>query len=231
MTRIEFKFAPLKFFPIKMQDVNEMKHFLGELDLTQDVLDSLFRQLDKSEKTTLANWKDVTKEDWEKYYGFSGVEIYNYLHPESDGIVVLIIGKPLLRIDTCETMEIEQVTDPMVSITDPWGNENAVWLGRRDSRNENEGVGLNEPKIVKRTATIQTLLAHLRKRNILLIKGPPMTGKTSMATLMANFLFENAIEKTLVINLSMVDFAQRGKDWKFEDLLSKRNWIYLGQHV
>ena len=58
-----------------------MKEFLTGLDLTQDELDSLFRQLDKSPKA-LENWKKRSLEKWEKYYQLGGVDIYNYLHPE-----------------------------------------------------------------------------------------------------------------------------------------------------
>ena len=109
---------------------------------------------------------------------------------------------------------------------DPWGEENAAWVGRGDSRSGNEGIYLKETKIVRREATIETLLAQLEKKKVLLIKSPPMTGKTSMATLIADSLVKNATEKILVISLSMVDFAQRGSDWKFEDCFRKELGFY-----
>ena len=58
-----------------------MKDFLTGLDLTQDVLDSLFRQLDKS-GNTLDTWKRRTKEDWLRRLPDCGDDIYNYLHPK-----------------------------------------------------------------------------------------------------------------------------------------------------
>ena len=59
-----------------------MKDFLTGLDLTQDVLDSLFRQLDKS-GNTLDNWKKMTEAQWERITGsLAGIQIYNYLHPK-----------------------------------------------------------------------------------------------------------------------------------------------------
>ena len=61
-----------------------MKEFLRGLDLSQEDLDSLFRQLDKSEKT-LDIWKRRTREDWKEYYQLVGVDIYNYLHPRREG--------------------------------------------------------------------------------------------------------------------------------------------------
>ena len=65
-----------------MEKHEEMNDFLTGLDLTQDVLDSLFRQLSKSEKT-LDNWMKRTKEDWKDIAGkAAGVDIFNYLHPQ-----------------------------------------------------------------------------------------------------------------------------------------------------
>ena len=137
-----------------------MKDFLAGLDLTQDELDSLFRQLDKSDKT-LENWMKMTEAQWKEFYGFSGAQIYNYLNPRREGIIFLVIGirvLPPLQIDTDQMRDIDSN-----ELIDPWGDENAVWVGKRDSRTGNEGIDLKETKIVKRTATIQTLLAQLVK--------------------------------------------------------------------
>ena len=67
-----------------MNEIEKMKEFLRGLDLSQEDLDSLFRQLDKSEKT-LDIWKRRTREDWKEYYQLVGVDIYNYLNPKSKG--------------------------------------------------------------------------------------------------------------------------------------------------
>ena len=64
-----------------MEKHKEMKDFLTELDLNQDVLDSLFRQLSKSDKT-LDNWKKRSETQWKEFYGLAGVDIFNYLHPK-----------------------------------------------------------------------------------------------------------------------------------------------------
>jgi hypothetical protein len=37
-------------------------------------------------------WKQMTKEDWEKYYGLAGIHIFNYLNPKIEGIRVLFAG-------------------------------------------------------------------------------------------------------------------------------------------
>ena len=62
-----------------MDTVEEMKVFLRELDLTQEVLDSLFRQLDKS-GNTLDTWKKRTEAQWLRRLPDCGDDIYNYLH-------------------------------------------------------------------------------------------------------------------------------------------------------
>ena len=64
-----------------MDTVEKMKVFLRGLDLTQEVLDPLFRQLDKS-GITLDTWKRRTKEDWLRRLPDCGDDIYNYLHPK-----------------------------------------------------------------------------------------------------------------------------------------------------
>ena len=68
-----------------MSETEKMKKFLRGLDLSQDELDSLFRQLDKSDET-LDDWKRRTKEDWKDIVGnAAGIDIYNYLHPRGQG--------------------------------------------------------------------------------------------------------------------------------------------------
>jgi hypothetical protein len=82
---IKIKLCASKFFSfLKMDEVEEMKEFLTGLDLTQATLDSLFRQLDKSGKKALANWKEIDKSDWKDIAGgiLAGVQIHNYLHPK-----------------------------------------------------------------------------------------------------------------------------------------------------
>ena len=49
----------------------------NELEITQ-----LAEQLSKK-PTLLAVWKKRSKDDWEKYHGLNGVDIYNHLHPKS----------------------------------------------------------------------------------------------------------------------------------------------------
>ena len=148
-------------------------------------LNNLITELE-NDPECLEDWKQRTESQWKEFYQLAGVDIYNCLHPPSEGIIFLILGVrvlPRIQIDTDQMTDIDSN-----ELIDPWGDKNAVWVGKRDSRTGNEGIDLKETKIVKRTATIQTLLAQLEKTKILLIKSPPMTGKTSMATLIADSL-------------------------------------------
>ena len=106
------------------------------------------------------------------------------------------------------------------------GDQNAIWLGRHGSATENEGISLNEVKVIKRESIIRFFLARLEKTNILLVKSPPMTGKTSLATLIADSLYKNSVEKVLIINLSMVDFEQMRESWKLGECFN----ILTGLH-
>ncbi|KAJ2984935.1 hypothetical protein HDV02_000847, partial [Globomyces sp. JEL0801] len=49
----------------------------------------LYNELSESYQNDLFDaWKNRSKEDWEKYYGLAGIDIYNYLHPKPKGILV-----------------------------------------------------------------------------------------------------------------------------------------------
>ena len=36
--------------------------------------------------TTFHEFKNRSKEDWEKYYGIAGIDIHNHLNPQTQGI-------------------------------------------------------------------------------------------------------------------------------------------------
>jgi hypothetical protein len=36
----------------------------------------------------IEDWMKRSKEDWKEFYGFAGIDIYNYLHPKNEGILV-----------------------------------------------------------------------------------------------------------------------------------------------
>jgi hypothetical protein len=57
----------------------------------QKKLYELVKELDEG-TTTLEDFMNMTKVDWEKYYGLAGIQIYNYLNPRREGTEVLSIG-------------------------------------------------------------------------------------------------------------------------------------------
>ena len=76
---------------LRMNEIEKIKEFLRELDLTREELESLYRQLAKNDMT-LDIWKRRTEQDWKDYYQLAGIDIYNYLHPRIQGNRVLIAG-------------------------------------------------------------------------------------------------------------------------------------------
>ena len=102
------------------------------------------------------------------------------------------------------------------SSADRWGSQNAVLLGKRDSGMDGEGINLDSQKILKRISTTERIVSHLEKTSVLLIKSPPMTGKTSMAALVTDYLCKNVKQKCLVIPIAMPDLSYAGSDWGFE---------------
>ncbi|KAJ3269127.1 hypothetical protein HDV01_001861, partial [Terramyces sp. JEL0728] len=83
----------------------------------------------------------------------------------------------------------------------------------------NEGISLKSANVVKRQETVDEIISNLKQSGVLLIKSPPMTGKTSLATLVADYLCQcKDDEKKLVINLSMLNFGSKSYSWDFEKL-------------
>ncbi|KAI8835757.1 hypothetical protein BJ741DRAFT_606826 [Chytriomyces cf. hyalinus JEL632] len=72
------------------------------------------------------------------------------------------------------------------------------------------------------------ILEKLRQRRTLMIKSPPMSGKTSMASLISSHLKTTATEKCLIINLSMVDLSYRGTEWVFESAFTDEVGVKWG---
>ena len=49
-------------------------------DLKEDSLDKLVKELEQRPKRIDA-YKRRTRDDWEKYFGLPGIDIFNYLNP------------------------------------------------------------------------------------------------------------------------------------------------------
>ncbi|KAJ3259024.1 hypothetical protein HDU77_002015 [Chytriomyces hyalinus] len=104
--------------------------------------------------------------------------------------------------------------------SDPWGNEVAVFIGRTGS-SPSEGVTIGRETTVPRDETVDMIIEKLRQKNALMIKSPPMSGKTSTATLVSNRLKTTATEKCLIINLSTLEFSCLGEGWVFKSVFKK----------
>ena len=106
----------------------------------------------------------------------------------------------------------------------------SILIGKSDSRKGNEGVNLDSKTTILRTLTVKKIISIVHTQNVILIKSPPMTGKTSMACLTAHHLHRHPTKKNLVINLSILDFGRDGDPWFFESKfkdLTNLNWSDL----
>ncbi|KAJ3374611.1 hypothetical protein HDU84_000788, partial [Entophlyctis sp. JEL0112] len=112
-------------------------------------------------------------------------------------------------------MEDVQSLDLSRRPSNPWGNDVAVLLGNSGS-SDSEGVTVGDYGTVARDEAVTNILNVFQKNNPLLIKSPPFSGKTSMATLISHRLKTVATEKCLIIKLSMIDLSRRGIHWQFE---------------
>ena len=56
--------------------------------LERNGLQQLITQLNNYPEV-IEDWKNRTEAQWEKYYQLAGIDIYNYLHPNPKGILML----------------------------------------------------------------------------------------------------------------------------------------------
>jgi hypothetical protein len=56
--------------------------------LERNGLQQLITQLNNYPEV-IEDWMNTSKEDWKEFYGFAGVQIYNYLHPNPKVILML----------------------------------------------------------------------------------------------------------------------------------------------
>ena len=77
-----------------------------------------------------------------------------------------------------------------------------------------EGVNLSDPTICKRIPTITKLIDHLTKMHVLLIRSPPMVGKTSLAQLLEKYLLEEH-PRMRVFRISLLWMEDDNPEWTF----------------
>ncbi|KAJ3259093.1 hypothetical protein HK103_002980 [Boothiomyces macroporosus] len=125
--------------------------------------------------------------------------------------------------DMMEKITLHDMQQDTAIIEKIKGNDSVVYLGKTNEQKlSNEGINLDDEKTVKREETVKEIILQLKETGVLLIKSPPMTGKTSLATLAADYLCN------LIINISMVDFNNRVDNWDFQQTFYKELGIRWG---
>ncbi|PKC15985.1 hypothetical protein RhiirA5_407558, partial [Rhizophagus irregularis] len=83
-----------------------------------------------------------------------------------------------------------------------------------DGANSYEGIDLSSPDICKREQTIHKLVKKIEKTRFLLIRSPPMFGKTSLAQLLDQHLVKDSSIR--VIRISILWMGNPSGSWTFE---------------
>ena len=88
--------------------------------------------------------------------------------------------------------------------------ETCIWLGRTDSDFAEEGINLSSEKTLLRSELTTDIINRLQRKNVVLVKSPPMTGKTSMSALVSQALVEKhkaSEERMVIFNFSGIMFS------------------------
>ena len=93
--------------------------------------------------------------------------------------------------------------------------------------NTYEGIDINNPDICPREETLRKLVEKLNEEGVLLVRSPPMAGKTSLAQLLEQYLLrDNTIR---VFRISLLWLRRVGEEsWTFEEefkeLMNGTSW-------
>jgi len=80
--------------------------------------------------------------------------------------------------------------------------------------NAYEGIDINNPDICSREETLRKLVETLRNERVLLVRSPPMAGKTSLAQLLEKHLLQDNTIR--VFRISLLWLRRVGEPWVFE---------------
>ena len=87
-----------------------------------------------------------------------------------------------------------------------------------------EGVNLEDETVCRREGTIRKLLDRLSERHILLIRSPPMVGKTALAQLLEHYLLnsnEGHDKRVLRISLLWMSTGKSDEEFLFKNEFQK----------
>ena len=87
-----------------------------------------------------------------------------------------------------------------------------------------EGINISDPIICQRAFTVNKLKECLFKEKIILIRSPPMAGKTSLAQLLEKQLLTDCPDMR-IIRISLLWMEDDDPNWKFSDRFS---WLMGG---
>ncbi|KAK1928910.1 hypothetical protein P3T76_015550 [Phytophthora citrophthora] len=97
-----------------------------------------------------------------------------------------------------------------------------VWYGLQGSVGRGEGIDLNDERTLSRSALTADIIDRLDETHVVLVKSPPMTGKTSLTTLVSRTLVTKHREerkKSVVFNVSALGISE---DETFEDIFKQQ---------
>ncbi|GLD96088.1 hypothetical protein PINS_up004766 [Pythium insidiosum] len=116
-----------------------------------------------------------------------------------------------------------EVEEPALSQeVDTVARQDVVWYGTRGSIVRGEGIDLEDPRTLSRTTLTSTIIRRLEETHVLLVKSPPMTGKTSLATLVSHALVKRHTEqkrRMVVFNFSALRISENET---FEDVFKRQ---------
>ncbi|KAJ3381077.1 hypothetical protein HDU80_001932, partial [Chytriomyces hyalinus] len=175
------------------------------------------------------------------FRGVSPAELGQYkLHAVVDGVESTLPGNQLLSLIPTASCSFD---NPLIikslngienthmdlsrRVSDPWGNEVAVLLESIGS-NDSEEVIIGEKRTVAREEAVTNILGVFQNNNPLLIKSPPMSGKTSMANLISHRLKTTAREKCLILKVSMLNLTRHGTGRTFESAFEEEVRVKWG---
>ncbi|KAE9016997.1 hypothetical protein PR002_g13515 [Phytophthora rubi] len=115
---------------------------------------------------------------------------------------------------------------PLLQLAD----QDVLWYGMKGSVGRGEGIDLRDERTLSRSALTTDIINRLEEKHVVLVKSPPMTGKTSLATLVSRALVHQHEEnkrKAVVFNFSALGMSMEGKT--FDQLFveyCKVKWEY-----
>ena len=142
--------------------------------LERKKLGNLVEELE-ADPESFEDWKRRTKEDWEKYYGLAGIDIYNYLHPRGQGTDALILE-----------MEVD---------SSPTSTSSSKSVGNIRT----DGIDIDTQHL-KRSELVENLSTLVSTKFIVLLTSPAGSGKSSLYN-----LYKAAVRHSKVIGISCLE--------------------------